>query len=301
MGCRYAHLTQLRRRSVDHATASVEGVELQPTCKLIGLPFDGASSFLRGPAKAPAEVRRVLHAGSANWFTERGVEVRPATDGKTDGWVDVGDLRLVDDPASARHQIIAGVTEATHDGSRIVSIGGDHFVTWPIVEALSSQHQNLTIVHIDAHPDIYDELDGDPLSHACPFARIMEAGLATRLIQYGIRTATTHQREQVERFGVEMFEVSTWDGSFAELECPVYLSIDVDGLDPAFAPGVSHHEPGGLTMRQVLDIIHNIAEQGVEVVGADIVEINPDRDIHDMTAMVGAKLVRECFGLFVKQ
>ena len=264
--------------------------------KLIGLPFDGASSFLRGPAQAPAEVRRVLHAGSANWFTELGVEVRPASD-TAQGWVDLGDLALADDAVTAHGQIMAGVSEATADGSKLVSIGGDHFVTWPIVEALAAKYDDLTIVHIDAHPDIYDELDGDRYSHACPFARIMEAGFATRLIQYGIRTATTHQREQVERFGVEMFEVASWDGSFAQLDGPVYLSIDVDGLDPAFAPGVSHHEPGGLTMRQVLGIVHNLAQQGAEVVGADIVEINPDRDVHDMTAMVGAKLVRECLGL----
>ncbi len=267
------------------------------TKKLIGLPFDGASSFLRGPAKAPAEVRRVLHAGSANWFTELGEEVRPASEGAPDGWVDLGDLNLDDDPESARRQILAGITEATGDGSRVVSIGGDHFVTWPIIEALSAQYRELTIVHIDAHPDLYDELDGDRWSHACPFARIMEADLAKRLVQYGIRTATSHQQEQVERFGVEMFEIGSWDGSFAAITGPVYISIDVDGLDPAFAPGVSHHEPGGLTMRQVLGIIHDLAAQGVEVVGADIVEINPDRDVHDMTAMVGAKLVRECLGL----
>ncbi len=265
--------------------------------KLIGLPFDGASSFLRGPANAPAEVRRVLHSGSANWFTELGIEVRPAGDGVLDGWVDLGDLHLVDDPESARRQIIAAITEATFDGSRVVSIGGDHFVTWPIVEALSARHSDLTIVHIDAHPDLYDELDGDRLTHASPFARIMEAGLAKRLVQYGIRTATTHQREQVERFGVEMFELASWDGLFASVDGPVYLTIDVDGLDPAFAPGVSHHEPGGLSMRDVLGIVHNLAAQRVEVVGADIVEINPERDVHDMTAMVGAKLVRECLGL----
>lgn len=267
------------------------------TPKLIGLPFDGASSFLLGPAKAPDAVRRVLHSGSANWFTERGVEVRPHTDDYPDGWIELGNINLETNPAIAHGQIIEAISEATADGSPIVSIGGDHFVSWPIVEALSARYENLTIVHIDAHPDIYDELDGDRFSHACPFARIMEAGLAKRLVQYGIRTATTHQREQVERFGVEMFEVGKWDGSFAPLDGPVYLTIDVDGLDPAFAPGVSHHEPGGLTMRQVLGIIHNIADQGAELVGADIVEINPDRDIHDMTAMVGAKLVRECLGL----
>lgn len=268
--------------------------------KLVGLPFDGSSSFLRGSAKAPEAVRRVLHAGSANWFTELGVEVRPATPDVPNGWVDLGDLHLRDDAPSAFRQIVAAMSEATFDGSRVVSIGGDHFVTWPIIDALSNVHPELTIVHIDAHPDLYDALDGDRFSHASPFARIMEDGLAKRLIQYGIRTATTHQREQVERFGVEMYELRTWDGSFATLDGPVYLSIDVDGLDPAFAPGVSHHEPGGLTMRQVLRILHNVAEQGVDVVGADIVEINPDRDVHDMTAMVGAKLVRECLGLISK-
>ncbi len=268
------------------------------TPKLIGLPFDGASSFLRGPAKAPGEVRRVLHAGSANYFTELGTEVRPAADG-SDGWIDLGDVELDDNAQIAHPQIVGAITEAVADGSPIVSIGGDHFVTWPIVEALASTHPDLTIVHIDAHPDIYDELDGDRFSHACPFARIMEAGLAKRLVQYGIRTATNHQREQVERFGVEMHEIRTWDGSMASLDGPVYLTIDVDGLDPAFAPGVSHHEPGGLTMRQVLDIVHHIAGEDVQVVGADIVEINPDRDQHDMTAMVGAKLVRECLGLMM--
>ena len=100
-----------------------------------------------------------------------------------------------------------------------------------------------------------------------------------------------------------MHEIRHWDGSLTRLGGPVYLTIDVDGLDPAFAPGVSHHEPGGLTMRQLLGLIHQLAEQmggegsGVQLVGADIVEINPDRDIHDMTAMVGAKLVREVLGI----
>ena len=237
----------------------------------------------------------MLHAGSANYFSELGIDVRPSSDGGS--WVDLGDLELDDDPEVAHGMIVSAITDAVADGSPIISLGGDHFVTWPIVEALSATCSDLTIVHIDAHPDLYDELDGTRFSHACPFARIMEAGLATRLIQYGIRTATQHQREQVQRFGVEMHEVRSWDGTLEPLTGPVYLSIDVDGLDPAFAPGVSHHEPGGLTMRQVLDIIHDIADQEVEVVGADIVEINPDRDIHDMTAMVGAKLVRECLGL----
>ena len=260
--------------------------------KVLGIEYDASSSFMRGPASAPDEVRRVLHAGSANYWTELGANVEPDT------WTDLGNLDLGDtDALVAKDEIMSAVGEAISDGSTLLSLGGDHFVTYPIVAAMSQQHKNITIVHIDAHPDLYDELDGDRYSHACPFARIMEADHARRLIQFGIRTATAHQREQAERFGVEMHEVRSWDGLVPALTGPVYISIDVDGLDPAYAPGVSHHEPGGLTVRQVLDIIHDVAKQGVQVVGADIVEINPERDIHDMTAMVGAKLMRELLGI----
>lgn len=260
--------------------------------KVLGIEYDAQSSFMRGPARAPDEVRRVLHAGSANYFTELGTNVDPSL------WSDLGNIGLGDTaPLDARDQIMAAVDDAISDGSPLLSIGGDHFVTYPIVAAMSQRYDDITIVHVDAHPDLYDELDGDRYSHACPFARIMEADHAARLLQFGIRTATEHQREQVARFGVEMFEVRSWDGSVPELSGNVYLSIDVDGLDPSFAPGVSHHEPGGLTMRQVLDIIHAVSGQDVHVIGADVVEINPERDIHDMTAMVGAKLVRELLGI----
>jgi len=262
--------------------------------KLLGISYDARSSFLRGPAAAPQQVRRVLHAGSANYSTELGTQVDPHL------WTDLGDIDLGDAEALEAHgEIMAAVARAIADGSPLMSIGGDHFVTWPIVEAMASVYDDITIVHIDAHPDLYDELDGDRYSHACPFARIMESGHAARLLQYGIRTITPHQREQADRFGVEVHELRTWDGTVAPLTGPVYLSIDVDGLDPAYAPGVSHHEPGGLTMRQVLQIVHDVAAQDVRVVGADVVEINPDRDIHDMTAMVGAKLVRELLGLML--
>ncbi len=126
----------------------------------------------------------------------------------------------------------------------------------------------------------------------------MEEGLVGRLIQLGIRTATAHQRDQAERFGVEMIELRHWDGRVPTVDGPVYVSIDVDGLDPAFAPGVSHHEPGGLTTRQLLDIVHQLGDQDwARPVGADVVEINPRRDLNGVTAMLGAKLVRELIGL----
>jgi arginase family enzyme len=160
-------------------------------------------------------------------------------------------------------------------------------------------YSGLTILHLDAHPDIYDEFEGNRLSHASPFARIMEEGLASRLVQVGIRTMTEPQREQVNRFGVDVVEMRHWDPRIdLRLEGPLYLSIDLDALDPAFAPGVSHHEPGGLTTRDVLGIIHRI---GVPIVGADIVELNPRRDPIGATAMLAAKLVRELVGRMLER
>jgi arginase family enzyme len=122
--------------------------------------------------------------------------------------------------------------------------------------------------------------------------------LASRLVQVGIRTLNGHQREQAERFGVEVHEMRNFDSSsFApDFDGPVYLTIDLDVFDPAYAPGVSHHEPGGLSVRDVIGIIHRM--RGA-VIGADIVEYNPGRDINDITATVAAKLLKEVGGRMI--
>ncbi|MGB1682472.1 MAG: agmatinase [Acidimicrobiales bacterium] len=261
---------------------------------LLGVPYDAHSSFLRGPAGAPAAVRAALSCGSANWCTERGTDLDPAKGAR---WQDRGDLDLPDEVEPALAAIRAAAADAIADGGRLVSIGGDHLVTWPLVQAMTEVHEGLTILHFDAHPDLYDELDGDRYSHACPFARIMEEGKVARLIQFGIRTMTPHQREQAERFGVEVHEARSGVSMVDDLRGPVYVSIDIDVLDPAYAPGISHHEPGGWSTRQLLDAVAAVSAAGVPVVGADLVEINPTRDINDMTATVGAKLIRELLEL----
>ena len=170
-------------------------------------------------------------------------------------------------------------------------MGGDHSITYPILKAHHKKYGQVDILHIDAHADLYDNFEGDKYSHACPFARIMEDKLATRLVQIGIRTLSKHQAEQADKFGVEIIQMKDFDiNKLPEFKNPIYLSLDIDGLDPAFAPGVSHHEPGGLSTREVLSIIQKI---NVPIIGADIVEYNPTRDINDMTAMVSAKILKE--------
>ena len=260
--------------------------------RLIGLPYDASSSFLRGPAEAPPLIRAALHSAHWNSGTELGSDLAGST-----GLADAGDLRL-SPTAGAREQIEAGIAELLAAGWRPLGLGGDHSVTYPILRAVSQRHPALTILHIDAHPDLYDEFEGDRYSHACPFARIMEEGLARRLVQVGIRTINPHQRDQADRFGVEVIEMRTWAAGLRPVvDGALYISIDLDGLDPAYAPGVSHREPGGLSVRDVLTLVQ---EARGTIVGADVVEYNPRQDLGGLTATVAAKIVKEVAGRMLR-
>ena len=256
---------------------------------LIGVPWDGSSSFLRGAARAPGRIREALWSDSSNPWIERGVDV--SVPGLLE---DGGDISVSEEPAAAREAIEVGIVRLLDQGICPIALGGDHSVTYPIVRAYRGRVNGLTIVHVDAHTDLYDEFQGDRYSHACPFARIMEEGLAERLVQIGIRTASSHQREQAARFGVEIYDMSRWfEAPLETIQAPVYVSIDLDGIDPAYAPGVSHPEPGGLSTRDVVSLIHRLPAR---IVGADLVEYNPDNDVRDLTARVAAKLVKELVG-----
>jgi agmatinase len=257
--------------------------------RLIGLPTDSHSSFLRGPAAAPPAIRAALASEHSNRAAESGLEL-----GLDIPLEDIGDLPLLEDSGDPA-RIADAVEIAARAGDVPVCLGGDHMVTFPIVEGLARVHGPLNLLHFDAHPDLYDDFEGDPLSHASPFARIMERGLAKRLVQVGIRTLNRHCREQADRFGVEIVEMRDFDAAEVPIpSAPLYISIDLDALDPAFAPGVSHHEPGGLTVRDILSVLHRV-EGGI--VGADVVEYNPSRDLNGMTATVAAKLVKELAAL----
>jgi agmatinase len=259
------------------------------TVRLIGLPTDVNSSFLRGPAKAPPRIRALLHSDNGNSATESGAEI-----GREIVLEDYGDVPLDEGPQDD-DRIEEAVAQALADDCVPLLLGGDHSVTFPILRAIAARHGPVEILHVDAHPDLYDRFGNNPRSHASPFARIMESGLAKRLVQVGIRTLNAHQREQAARFGVEIIEMRAFaPDAVPRFAGPLYVSIDLDGIDPAHAPGVSHHEPGGLTVRQVLDVLARI---DARVVGADIVEYNPDRDLHDMTAAVAVKLLKELAGL----
>lgn len=260
------------------------------TPTLVGIPFDGQSSFLRGAGEAPAKIREEIKCDASNSWTELGVDL-----GAAGAYEDAGDFAFSEQEAF--RAIESGLGALIDQGKRPISLGGDHSITYPIVKAFAGRYPELTIFHFDAHPDLYDEFEGNRLSHACPFARIMEAGLAKRLVQVGIRAATAHQREQARKFGVEMLEMRELPAhEKLTADKPVYISFDIDVLDPAFAPGVSHREPGGMTVREAIAHLHAI--QG-NIVGADIVEYNPVQDLAGMTATVAAKIVKEILGRMI--
>jgi agmatinase len=266
--------------------------EMMTRLSLLGIPNDDNSSFMKGAAEAPNLIRHELHCDAYSGWSESGVDL-----GEAGRLLDHGDIEF--DAAHDAWEIIEQhVARALQPGHPLICLGGDHAITHPILRAVRRRHPRLIIVHIDAHADIYHAYQDNLRSHASPFARIMEERLADRLIQVGLRTINDHHRDQFKRFGVEVFEAARCSGRLQlDLTMPVYLSMDMDGLDPAYAPGVSHREPGGLSVRQVLDLIQAIDQP---IVGADIVEYNPRCDISNLTATVAAKLLKEIGGMMVK-
>lgn len=254
------------------------------TVSLVGLAWDGSSSYARGSALAPAVIRAVLGSEASSSYSLSGVRFDEVLTGYESP-------ELSEDAARARDQMTEAVAGVLARGEAPLCLGGDHSVTLPILRAMKEAGEALNVLHLDAHPDLYDELGGDRHSHACPFARSLEEGLVANLVQVGIRCATPAQRTFASEHGVVMLGADAWEEvPYDRLGAPLYVSIDLDGLDPAFAPGVSHPEPGGLSTREVLAILGKLP---VPPAGADIVELNPERDVNLLTAHLAARLVKE--------
>jgi agmatinase len=251
-----------------------------------GIKFDEKSSYQKGPKLAPPLIREALNCGSANMYTENVISIENSI------LDDKGDFEI-----SEYFDIEKITKKHLNSGAKIFTLGGDHSITFPIIKAHNEKYPKLDILHIDAHADLYDNYEGDKYSHACPFARIMENGFAVKLVQVGIRTLNTHQAQQAAKFNVEIYQMKDLDlSTIPTFKNPLYISLDMDGFDPAFAPGVSHHEPGGLSSREVINLIQSI---DTEVIGADIVEYNPTRDFQNMTAFLAAKMMKEIIGKMI--
>jgi len=269
-----------------------------PAAKIVfaGLADDSQSPFRRGAARGPGGIRLAYDGNCYNSTSESGVDLA----GKI---FDAGDLPSYPDwPATARsfRDFAAAQWRA---GKIPFFAGGDHAVTVPVAEALSVLSRPIHIIQLDAHPDLYPIYEGSTTSHACVAARLLEMSHVATLTQYGIRTENavqaTHARSyagRLRQFHARAIGASLDYPPHIPHGAPVYITLDLDAFDPAFAPGVAHPVPGGLTPRQVLNFLQFAPWS---LVGMDVVELNPAADIASRTALLAARCLHESMAFTV--
>lgn len=271
---------------------------------LVGIPFDGGVSARPGARHGPREIR---NQSSMMRGIHPVLGINPFELCRVG---DIGDVPFskVYDLVAAHEDIRAFLAPYYAAGRKVLAAGGDHSITYPIFQAIAPQAP-LAMIHIDAHTDTWDEFSGSKFTHGSPFRRAVEAGLLDpeRTIQIGIRGA--QNSDEGWRYSLDKgmrvvfmheFETLGVAGVIAEArrvvgDGPVYLSIDVDGLDPVFTPGTGTPEIGGITTREALALLRGL--KGLPFVGADVVEVSPPFDPSGNTALVGATLMYEALCL----
>ncbi|MHB1665828.1 MAG: agmatinase [bacterium] len=255
---------------------------------ILGIPMDYTASNIPGSRFAPKRVRE-LSLTLENYS--------PILNGTIDSkFHDAGDLVLPWGNLNKSLELIENISNKfIIDGKKIISIGGDHLITLPLVSQYVKKYPDITVIHIDAHTDLRDEWSNETYSHATVIKRVYELIEEGNLYQFGIRSGSFEEfefaKEHTHLFKNDVLEpLKKVIGSLKNK--PVYLTIDIDILDPAFAPGTGYLEAGGISSRELLDSIYLIISQ-LDVVGVDLVEVCPPTDISDRTSAIAAKLLRE--------
>lgn len=264
--------------------------EGKPDTVILGVPYDAMSTNRMGAARGPEAIRKASSSRSLNPCTEEGASLCEIT-----RLVDRGDLELPEDPAKMAEAVEKAVGGILSEGATPLLLGGDHSITAPAVKALSHARGKVDVLYIDAHPDLYEEYDGSPYSHASTGYQIATGVDFGRFVQLGIRMPAKGHLEKARELGIKVITAyHLVNPEELRFENPVYLSIDLDCLDPAFAPGVGNPVPGGLSTRELLDVLKSVSGR---IAAADIVEFVPDYDVSEITATAAARLVLEIAGL----
>ncbi|MEL1136342.1 agmatinase [Desulfitobacterium sp. THU1] len=262
---------------------------------ILGIPMDYTVSFRPGTRLGPLAIRNVSMG-----IEEYSVYLdRDLTDYE---YCDCGDLSLPFGNVEKSLQLIEEASrQIMEDGKFPVFLGGEHLVTYPLIKPFMEKYPELRVIHFDAHADLRTDYYGEPNSHATVMRKISEDLGPKRVYQFGIRSGTKdeflyakqHNHLVVEEVLEPLREV------LPELKGkPVYVTLDIDVVDPAFAPGTGTQEPGGCTSREIIKAIHALGE--LDVVGFDLVEVSPLTDSSERTALLAAKIVREAILSFVK-
>ncbi|WP_175989977.1 agmatinase [Bacillus sp. Marseille-Q1617] len=265
---------------------------------LYGMPMDWTVSYRPGSRFGPARIREVsigLEEYSA--YLDRELEEVK--------FFDAGDIPLpFGNPQRSIDMIEDYIDQLLGDGKIPFGMGGEHLVSWPVMKAVAKKYPDLAIIHMDAHTDLREEYEGEPLSHSTPIRKIAEHIGPENVYSFGIRSGMKEEFQWAKENGMHISKFEVLEPLKKILPTlagrPVYVTIDIDVLDPAHAPGTGTVDCGGITSRELLASIHEIAHSGVHVVGADLVEVAPIYDPSEQTANTASKLIREMLLGWVK-
>ncbi|HHV78869.1 MAG TPA: agmatinase [Firmicutes bacterium] len=265
---------------------------------LLGAPLDATVSFRPGCRFGPERIRTISRS-----LEEYSFPLRASLD--TVDFEDAGDIEMpLGNPAKSLDEIERVCTEVFRDGRLLFMLGGEHLVTVGAVRAAKKFYPNLHVLQLDAHADLRDEFFGEKLSHATVMRRVLEEVGPGRLHQIGVRSAVA------EEAALMTIETNYYQGSFLDalriavrnLEGkPVYLTVDIDVVDPAYAPGTGSPEPGGITSAELLEgirVLGGTGQSGINLVGMDVVEVSPAQDPSDITSLLAARVVRDSLIIF---
>ncbi|MED4456067.1 agmatinase [Metabacillus fastidiosus] len=266
---------------------------------IYGMPMDWTVSYRPGSRFGPARVREVsIGLEEYSPYLDRDL-----ADIK---YYDAGDIPLpFGNPQKSLDTIEEFVEKILAANKFPVGIGGEHLVSWPVMQAVYRKYPDLAIIHMDAHTDLRDEFEGEALSHSTPIKKIANLIGPKNVYSFGIRSGMKEEFEWAKEVGMHISKFEVLDPLKEMLPKlagrPVYVTIDIDVLDPAHAPGTGTVDAGGITSRELLASIHEIARSEVNVVGCDLVEIAPIYDPSEQTVNTASKLIREMMLGFVKK
>lgn len=264
---------------------------------IYGMPMDFTVSFRPGSRFGPSRIRQAS-VGLEEYSPYLDKSILDAA------YFDAGDLLLPFGNAGRSLEVIGEyVRGLLADGKFPIGLGGEHLVTWPIIEAMYEKYPDLALIHIDAHADLREHYEGEPLSHSTPVRKAAELMGGKNIYQFGIRSGSKEEfvygRQNINFYPFEV--AAPLKSALPKLgNRPVYVTIDIDVLDPSCAPGTGTAEAGGITSKELLEAVHLIAGSDVNVVGCDLVEVAPIYDPTEQTQIVAAKLIREMLLGFVK-
>lgn len=258
---------------------------------IYGMPMDWTVSYRPGSRFGPTRIREVSPGLE---------EYSPYLDRELDDvkYFDAGDIPLPFGNAQRSLDLIEEfVDEVINAGKFPLGMGGEHLVSWPAMKAVYKKYPDLAIIHMDAHADLREEYEGEPLSHSTPIRKIAEHLGPKNVYSFGIRSGMKEEFEWAKEAGMHIFKFDVLQPLKEILPTlagrPVYVTIDIDVLDPAHAPGTGTVDCGGITSKELLASIHEIAKSDVKVVGADLVEVAPIYDPSEQTVNTAGKLIRE--------